>query len=209
MKAFFIILAALVLFAALFYSQHYLSSIMSPSAKAGRLVADINSLKELIKKDSLYQVKEVIYRDSAILIAVENPEKSGTDVYFNNKYQLNSHSNINMVYIYQYDSSLVMQTASFEDALMATGKKMGRFQQEWESRYIDTVDKSCLPLKRYIQLKEAFPSSFKNEETLFQPASIFKMQVVCKYRVKDSSGVSLLKSVTALVDTGGQVVSVN
>lgn len=209
MKAFLIILAALLLFGALFYSQQYLRSKAGASAFKSGSVADIRLLQETLRKDSLYQVRAVQYRDSGILIAVDNPDPTGTEVYFNNKYRLNSYSNINMVYIFQYDSALSLSTVSLEDALMATGKRMGRFQQEWTARFIDTADKSCMPLKRYIQLREPVPSSYRNEETVFQPASIFKMQVVCRYRAKDSSGAESLKTVTALVDTSGHIVSVN
>ena len=50
------------------------------------------------------------------------------------------------------------------------------------------------------------PESFKNEETVFQPENIHSMQVICKYRARDSLGVAILNQVTAVVDSAGNVV---
>ena len=52
-----------------------------------------------------------------------------------------------------------------------------------------------------------FPESFKNEETVYQPQSISQMQVVCKYRIKDSLGKVVLKEVTAVVDSAGKIIT--
>jgi hypothetical protein len=112
-----------------------------------------------------------------------------------------------MVYIYQFDSAKPLGTASPDDAIMATGKKLGRFQEQWTNRYIDTTDKACKPLKKYLQAKLLYPESFKNEETIFQPESINSMQVICKYRIKDSSGTTVLREITAVIDTGGRIIS--
>ncbi len=64
-------------------------------------------------------MKEVVYKDSAVLISVTNPDKSGTEAYFDKKYKLNGYDNINMVGIYQYNSAKPLQSASLEDAIMA------------------------------------------------------------------------------------------
>jgi hypothetical protein len=207
-KAFLIIIGGLVLFAGLIELKIYLSDkYFKESLKKTRKVANIDSLITQIKMDSLYEIKEVLYKDSAIMISVSNPEKSGTDEYFNKKYNLNGFSNINMVYIYQFDSAKPLAAASPDDAIMATGKKLGRFQEEWTFRYIDTADKACKPLKQYLQAKLLYPESFKNEETIFQPESIHSMQVTCKYRIKDSTGTTVLREIVAVIDTGGKIIS--
>ena len=208
MKIFLIIVSALILFAALIELKIYLANkSLKESALSELKIANIDSLQTKIKADSLYEVKDVFYKDSGVLIAVTNPDKSGTDEYFNKKYNLNNYSNINMVYIYNYDPAKPIKAASFDDAIMATGKKLGRFQQEWTLKYIDTSDKSCAPLKKYLQTSMHFPESFKNEETVYQPQSISQMQVVCKYRIKDSSGKVELKQVTAVVDSAGKIIT--
>ncbi len=207
-KTILVTIIILVIFACLILVKWYLSSdqYLKKNKKPVK-EASIQLLQGNIKADSLYEVKDVLYKDSAILIAVANPEKSGTDIYFNKKYNLNDYDNINMVYVYLYDSTKSLGSVSFDDALMATGKKLGRFQEQWASAYIDTADKSCKPLKKYLQLKMKYPESFKNEETIYQPASIHKMQVVCKYRSKDSTGNPRLNEITALIGSDGTVIS--
>jgi hypothetical protein len=205
-KAILIILGAILLFAGLILVKWHLSSNAKEKSK-GTHIADVLMLQNSIKGDSLYEVKEVTYRDSAILIAVNNPEKTGTDAYFNRKYKLNEYDNINMVYIYPYDSAKPLKSASFDDAPMATGKKLGQFQIEWVAKYIDTLDGSCKPLKKYLKSTLRDPDSFKNEETVYQPASIHKMQVICKFRAKDSLDSKFLHEVTAVVDANGNLIS--
>jgi hypothetical protein len=210
-KAILIIIVAILIFAGLILTKMYIS--VKEKEKAMRLesskVANIHNLQLAIKGDSLYEVKDVNFRDSAILIAVDNPEKSGTEAYFDKKYKLNGYENINMVYIYKFDSGLSLQTVSFDDALMAKGKKLGKFQDEWVARFIDSVDGSCRPLKNFLKSKLNTPASFKNQETIYQPESIHRMQVVCKYRSIDSSGTKILNQVTAIIDSNGTIISVD
>ncbi len=204
-KGFLIVIGALVIVGALILLRNHLFSKSLQPVLPVLETANINQLTQKIKLDSLYTVKDVLYRDSAILVAVENPEKSGTEGYFDRKYKLNGYGNINMVYIYQYDTTLSLQSVAFDDALMATGKKMGRFQQEWVKQFIDTADGSCIPLRKILRATAKDPASFKNEETVYQPASIHNMQVVCKYYIRDSLGNSGLHVVTAVVDKTGTV----
>ncbi len=205
LKAILIIIGALVLFALLVYAKWYLSKSAAKSQDFH--IADLPAVKNSIKADSLYAVKEVAYRDSAILIALDNEVKPGMETYFDKKYKLNGYDNISMVYIYPYDSAKPLQSASFDDAVLATGKKMGRFQQEWVSKFIDTLDGSCKPLKKYLKSTLPNPESFKNEETTYQPASIHKMAVVCTFRAKDSLGNNVVHEVTAVVDASGNLLS--
>jgi len=206
-KTFLIIIAAIIVFGGLILLKMHLSADANKKDLTAK-AADIPSLENTIKADSLYTVKDVLYKDSGILIAVDNPGKSGTENYFDKKYKLNDYSNINMVYVYQYDSAKPLQQATFDDAIMAKGKKMGRFQEMWVTKFIDTTDGSCKPLKKYVQSSIKNPQSFKNEETNYQPESIYKMRVVCKYRFTDSAGTKILNDVTAIVDTAGNVTSV-
>ena len=209
-KAFLIILAAVILFGGLILAKIYIDKNQKGKivpALTGQL-ADIIELSKNIKADSLYEVKEVVYRDSAVLISVANPDKSGTEAYFDKKYKLNAFDNINMVFIYKYDSAKPVQSLSLEDAIMAKGKKLGRFQEEWVAKYIDTADGSCRPLKKYLQSSLKNPGSFKNEETSYQPESIYKMRVVYRYRSIDSSGANAINNITSVIDTGGKIISV-
>jgi hypothetical protein len=171
-------------------------------------LADTAMISGKIRSDSLYDVKEVLFKDSGVLISVGNPDKSGTEAYFDKKYKLNGYDNINMVYIFQYDSSKPLKFLSFEDAAMAKGKKMGRFQDEWVARFIDTADGSCRPLKKWLQSSMKDPFSYRNQLTSYQPASIFKMLVINKYTFVDSAGEKVVRNISALVDTGGKVISV-
>src|SRR5579871_275013 len=198
LKAVLIIVAALIVFAILILAKMYVASEAKKSQPSKN--ADINALTTVIKSDSLYIVKDVLYRDSGILIAVTNPDKSGTEIHFDSKYKLNSFDNINMVYIYQYDSLQPLSKVSLDDALMAKGKKMGRFQDEWVSKFIDTTDGSCKPLRKYLQDSMRISGSVKNEETQYQPESIHHMRVLWKYKIKDSSGTKPLTQITAVVD---------
>src|ERR1035438_259557 len=131
LNAILIVIGAIVLFGGLIWTKMYISA--KEKEKAERLNssknANVVNLINAIKGDSLYDVKEVLYKDSAMIIAVDNPEKSGTEIYFDKKYKLNEYGNINMVYIYKYDSFKPLQTVSFDDALMAKGKKLGKFQE--------------------------------------------------------------------------------
>ncbi len=204
MKAILIIIAALILFGGLILLKMHLAKDAgkAPTEK----IADISSLENNIKTDSLYTVKDVAYRDSGILIALDSPGKSGAENYFDKKFKLNSYGNINMVYIYQYDSTKPLQHASLDDAIMAKGKKMARFEEIWVAKFIDTTDGSCKPLQKYLQSTMKNSESFKNEETNFQPESIYKMHVECKYKVTDSAGKKTLNDITASIDTAGSVM---
>ena len=209
-KAFLIILAAIILFGGLILAKIYIDKNQKEKvvpALTGQ-VADTVTLTKNIKSDSLYEVKEVVYRDSAILISVANPDKSGTEAYFDKKYKLNAFDNINMVCIYKYDSAKPVQSLSLEDAIMAKGKKLGRFQEEWVAKYIDTADGSCKPLKKYLQSSLKNPDSFKSDETSYQPESIYKMRVMCKYRSTDSLGAKVISNITSVIDTSGKIISV-
>ena len=209
-KAFLIIFIAIVLFGGLILAKIYIDKNQKEKlipALSGKL-ADTIALSKNIKSDSLYEVREVVYRDSAILISVMNPDKSGTEAYFDKKYKLNTFDNINMVCIYKYDSVKPVQSLSLEDAIMAKGKKLGRFEEEWVAKFIDTADGSCKPLKKYLQSSLKNPDSFKSEETSYQPESIYKMRVVCKYRSIDSSGAKAINNITSVIDTSGKVISV-
>lgn len=209
-KAFLIILAAVILFGGLILAKIYIDKNQKEKvvpALTGQ-VADTVTLTKNIKSDSLYEVKEVVYRDSAILISVANPDKSGTEAYFDKKYKLNAFDNINMVCIYKYDSAKPVQSLSLEDAIMAKGKKLGRFQEEWVAKFIDTADGSCKPLKKYLQSSLKNPDSFKSDETSYQPESIYKMRVMCKYRSTDSLGAKVISNITSVIDTSGKIISV-
>jgi hypothetical protein len=206
-KTFLIIIAALILFGGLVLLKMHLAK--DAKKNSTEKIADISSLENTIKADSLYIVKDIAYKDSGILIALDNPGKSGAETYFDKKYKLNDYGNINMVYIYQYDTTKPLNKASFDDALMAKGKKMALFQSEWTAKFIDTTDGSCKPLKKYLQSAMKNPDSFKNEETNFQPASIYKMQVTCKYKTADSLGNKTNNDITALVDTAGLITLVD
>ena len=208
LKAILIITIAFLVFAALILAKLYLSSAQKEKERgiAAEKIANIPLIEKSLKSDSLYEVRDVTYRDSAILIAVDNPEKSGTEAYFDRKYKLNGYDNINMVYVYKYDTAKPIQTVSFDDALMAKGKKLGKFQDQWVTRYIDSLDSSCKPLKKYLQAKLKNAAGFVMEETLYQPENIHQMRVVCKYRYRDSLGVKNLSEITALVDTAGSII---
>jgi hypothetical protein len=208
-KAFLIIVAAIVLFGGLILAKIYISKNQKEKKVVlltGQ-VADIAAISKNIKADSLYDVKEVVYKDSAMLISVANPDKNGTEAYFDKKYKLNGYDNINMVGVYKYDSAKPLQSASLEDAIMAKGKKLGRFQEEWVAKFIDTTDGSCRPLKKHIQSSLKNPASFKNEETSYQPESIYKMRVLCKYRSIDSLGAKSISSITSVIDTSGHIIA--
>jgi hypothetical protein len=205
LKAVLIVAAALAVFAILIFAKMYVVSESKKNQPSKN--ADIDALKAAIKGDSLYVVKDVAYRDSGILIAVNNPDKSGTEIHFDSKYKLNSFDNINMVYIYQYDSLDPLSKVSLDDALMAKGKKMGKFQEEWVAKFIDTTDGSCKPLRAYLQDSMKIPGNVKNEETQYQPESIHHMRVVWKYKIKDSVGAKPIMQITAVVDTAGKIVS--
>ncbi|HLK29072.1 MAG TPA: hypothetical protein VKT28_10885 [Puia sp.] len=209
-KTFLIILAAVIVFGGLVLAKIYVDKNQKKQVVVvlSGQVADTSSLAAKIKSDSLYDVKEVLFKDSGVLISVSNPDKSGTEAYFDKKYKLNNFDNINMVYIFQYDASKPLQTLSFEDAAMAKGKRMGRFQEEWVARFIDTTDGSCKPLKQYVQSSIKNPGSYKNEMTSYQPENIYKMRVVCKYTFADSAGTKTINNISAIVDTAGKVVSV-
>ena len=170
-------------------------------------VADFNTLSKKIKTDSLYDVREVFFRDSAVLIAVANPDKTSMEAYFDKKYRLNHFDNINLVCIYQYDSLKPLSKMHLEDAIMAKGKRLGRFQDEWVSRFMDTTDGSCAPLKQYLKASIKNAASFKNELTSYQPENIYKMRVICKYSFRDTTWQKSVNDITALIDTGGKVVS--
>jgi len=209
-KAFLIILVAIVVFGGLILAKIYISKNQKEKvvvALTGQ-VADTATLSKNIKADSLYDVKEVIYKDSAVLISVTNPDKSGTEAYFDKKYKLNGYDNINMVGIYQYNPAKPLQSASLEDAMMAKGKKLGNFQEQWVAKFIDTTDGSCKPLKKYLQASLKNPDSFKNEETSYQPENVYKMRVVCKYISLDSLGAKAINNVTSVIDTAGKIISV-
>ena len=156
LKAILIITIAFLVFAALILAKLYLSSAQKEKERgiAAEKIANIPLIEKSLKSDSLYEVRDVTYRDSAILIAVDNPEKSGTEAYFDRKYKLNGYDNINMVYVYKYDTAKPIQTVSFDDALMAKGKKLGKFQDQWVTRYIDSLDGSCM--RRWAHCSPAF-----------------------------------------------------
>jgi hypothetical protein len=207
-KTILIIAVAVVLFGGLILLKMHLSDNAKKTDGANKL-ADIPALENSIKADSLYTVKDVLYKDSGILIALDNPGKSGAETYFDKKYKLNDYGNINMVYIYPYDSAKPLQQVSFDDAVMAKGRKMGRFQEMWVAKFIDTTDNSCKPLKKYLQSTLQNGLSIKTEETTYQPASIYKMSVESKYSSTDSLGKKTITEVSALVDTGGNVTLID
>jgi hypothetical protein len=206
-KNFLIILAAVIVFGGLVLLKIHLSADAVKKEVTDKK-ADIVLLEKNVRADSLYNVKDFLYKDSGIMIAVDNPGKSGTENYFDKKYKLNEYSNINMVYIYPYDSLKPLQQASFDEAIMAKGKKMGRFEETWITRFIDTTDGSCRPLKKWLQDSLKYAGTFSNQETNYQPESIYKMRVVFKFKSTDSAGVKSLNDISAVVDTGGRVSAV-
>jgi hypothetical protein len=207
-KALLIIIVALILFGGLIMLKFHLASDAEKKILTEK-AADIPSLESRIKSDSLYIVKDILYKDSGILIALDNPGKSGAETYFDKKFKLNDYSNINMVYIYQYDTTKPLQQISLDDAIMAKGKKMARFQEIWVTKFIDTTDGSCKPLKKYLQSTIKNSDIFQTEETSYQPESIHKMRVECKFKVTDSLGKKTDNDITASVDTAGLVTLVD
>jgi hypothetical protein len=206
-KALLIIIAALILFGGLIMLKLHLAADAEKKVLIEK-AADIPSLENRIKSDSLYTVKDILYKDSGMLIALDNPGKSGAETYFDKKFKLNDYSNINMVYIYQYDTTKLLQQVSLDDAIMAKGKKMARFQEIWVAKFIDTTDGSCKPLKKYLQSTIKNSDIFQTEETSYQPESIHKMRVECKFKVTDSLGKKSDNDITASVDTAGLVTLV-
>ncbi|HEX4373968.1 MAG TPA: oligogalacturonate-specific porin KdgM family protein [Puia sp.] len=208
MKALLIIIAALILFGGLIMLKLHLTADAQKKVLTEK-AADIPSLENKIRSDSLYIVKDVLYKDSGILIALDNPGKSGAETYFDKKFKLNDYSNINMVYIYQYDTTKPLQQVSLDDAIMAKGKKMARFQEIWVAKFIDTTDGSCKPLKKYLQSTIKNSDIFQTQETSYQPESIHKMRVECKFKLTDSLGKKTDNDITASVDTAGLVTLVD
>jgi oligogalacturonate-specific porin protein KdgM len=207
-KALLIIIAALILFGGLIMLKMHLAADEKKNVETGK-IADIPSLENRIKSDSLYIVKDILYKDSGILIALDNPGKSGAESYFDKKFKLNDYSNINMVYIYQYDTTKPLQQVSLDDAIMAKGKKMAGFQEIWVAKFIDTTDGSCKPLKKYLQSTTKNSDIFQIQETSYQPESIHKMRVECKFKITDSLGKKTDNDITASVDTAGLVTLVD
>jgi len=207
-KTVLIIIAALILFGGLIILKIHLNNDAQKRALTEK-AADIPSIENRIKSDSLYIVKDILYKDSGILIALDNPGKSGAETYFDKKFKLNDYSNINMVYIYQYDTTKPLQQASLDDAIMAKGKRMARFQEIWVAKFIDTADGSCKPLKKYLQSTIKNSDIFQTEETSYQPESIHRMRVECKFKITDSLGKKTDNEMTASVDTAGTVTLVD
>jgi hypothetical protein len=186
----------LVVLSAIFGNSGSPAQASPPTPKS---LADLakaqDSLIKAILKDTVYKVAKVeIGPDSTIKIHVRDPEKGGTDQYFDNSYHLLKTDFIREIAIYKGDKFLYGQ--GYITAQIVNG---------WEKKFL-SYNGDCRPLKDYLLKSLNDPDSYEHEETSVNYQGDSTFQVITKFRAKNGFGAMTLQIVSASLDWNGTVI---
>ena len=177
---------------------------------------NIDSLMLVIKKDNLYEIKDIYYniKDSSLSIAFTNKDNTITDknystFYFNKTYHLDSLANIEGVYLYAYKYGNSFVKGDYKKPLTYGSRKLGRITAAFDSKYYSEYLKTYKPLYDYLQDNVNDPSSIEiiqswnlgmNKDNAFEVKTTF--------RAKNAFGTLMIHTVNCDIDNQGNVMNV-
>ncbi|HTB53509.1 MAG TPA: hypothetical protein VK718_12120 [Ferruginibacter sp.] len=179
-------------------------------------VINMDSLIAIVKKDSLYDIKDVYYnsQDSSFNIAFTNrdntiKDKDYTTFYFNETYHLDSLDPIDGVSLYAYKKDYSFAKGDYKKPLTYDSKRLGRINEEFKSKYYDEYLGTYKPLYDYLKGNLNDPESLEivksffigmNEDSSFEVKSTF--------RAKNAFGALMMHTVNCDIDMNGNVSNV-
>jgi hypothetical protein len=165
------------------------------------LIGNTDSLIALIKKDELWKVQDVQFKDSVLKIAVR-PEKDAplNGYYFDKTYNLTKFDNILEVEIYKNKISDKYETTY--------GKITGRIDADFKEKFISKYDGNCKPLTDYIKTKMNDADSYENVNTSCNYIGNEQFEVIQQFRGNNAFGAKVLNKTTAIIDKNGNIISI-
>jgi ribosomal protein L7/L12 len=184
-------------------------SIASQSKNATKI--NIDSIIELIKKDPLFEIKDVYYNksDSTLNIAFTNKdnvitEKNYSTLYFNKTYHIDSLSCFDGVYLFAFKKGRSLKKGDYKEYLLCESKRAGKLIEAFKDNFC-VQDIECTALSSAIKKQLNDPDSYESQKIKVEWEEGNKFKVTNEFRAKNAFGAKVLNLCTAIVDIDGNV----
>lgn len=200
----------------------FIGSLFMPSekeyAEAYRKehATNMDSVVRVVKKDSLYEIKDAYYnpKDSSFNISFTNKDEVITDkdystVYFNDTYHLDSLNEVEGIYLYAYRPGKSLFKGDYSKPLTYDSKRLARITQAFDEKYFSEYRNSYTPVYDYLHTNLDDHSSLEiikfwnlgmNADSTFEIKETF--------RAKNAFGALILQTINCNVDKSGNVTNV-
>jgi len=171
---------------------------------------NIDSLCSAIKKDSLYDVRDVYYNkaDSSLNIAFTNKDnavKDGTysTKYFEDTYRIDTIAMVDGISLFEYKKNKSLAGGNYKKPLEVSSKKAYALTEAFKNKYI--IGGYCEPLKSYLQEHMNDPDSFEEDKVWVEWLGADNFLVTMTYRGKNAFGGLVLNKCSAHINIQGDL----
>ena len=171
---------------------------------------NIDSLCSAIKKDSLYDIRDVYYNkaDSSLNIAFTNKDnavKDGTysTKYFEDTYRIDTIAMVDGISLFEYKKNKSLAGGNYKKPLEVSSKKAYALTEAFKNKYI--IGGYCEPLKSYLQEHMNDPDSFEEDKVWVEWLGADNFLVTMTYRGKNAFGGLVLNKCSAHINIQGDL----
>ncbi len=183
--------------------------------KVGSNSINMDSIVSLVEKAKDFEIKEVYYnkKDSSFNIAITNKdnvikEKDYSIEYFNNEFHLDTISNIEGVYLFEYVKGKSFKTKDYKEPLVFQSARQAKIIEKFDKNFYDKYSKTYTPLDDYLQKSLNDPSSLEyiTMDKTGYTDGVFSIEG--SFRAKNGFGALVINNVTCHIDTEGNISNV-
>lgn len=167
---------------------------------------NIDSLCKAIKRDSVFNVKDVYYNknDSSLNIALAKNDELYNTAYFDSTYNIDAIDPIDGVTLYTYKKGRSFSKGDYKIKLATDSKRATELLKIFRDKYC-IGNEYCDPLKQYIKQSMNDPDSFESDKMWIDWKEEKTFTVTMTYRGKNVFGGLILNKCSADVDIDGDV----
>lgn len=180
-----------------------------------KINVNMDSLVTSVKNCKDFEIKEVYFdkKDSSFNIAITNKDNMIKNheysiEYFNKVYNLDSISNIEGVYLFEFIKGKSFENKGYKNPLVFESTKQAKIISKFDKEYFSTYSNTYKPLHDYLQGTLNDPSSLEfisTEKTGFTDG-VFSIQG--SFRAKNALGALVINNVTCYIDINGNIANV-
>ena len=170
---------------------------------------NIDSIVDLVKKDKLFEIKDVYYNpnDSSLNIAFTNKgnvitEKDYSTLYFNNTYHIDKYPCFDGVYLYAYKKEKTFQNAGYKEYLVCDSKRAGKLMEIFKNNFC-VRDIECTAISGFIKKQLNDPDSYKSDKILVEWLHGDHFLVTNIFHANNAFGALVLNKCAVEVDVNG------
>lgn len=177
---------------------------------------NMDSLIATIKKDQLFEVKDVYYnkKDSSLNIAITNKDgvikrHEYSAKYFNNTFLLDKVAKIEGVYIFEYIKGKAFAKNDYKSQLDGYGQRTARLKEKFDKKLYNAVSGVYKPIRDYLKENLNDPSSLEIDKTWnlgMNKDSSFAIKTT--FRCKNQYNALVLQALYCNLDFDGNITNV-